>query len=98
MRFQPGLDIKTAKISKYWDAGKHTTTYSQMHALDAVGGHIIDTPGIRVFRLFGINKAELRDLFPSSFPTTASVASPIVRTIMSRSARSSTPSRRARSR
>ncbi len=65
---QPGLDIKTAKISKYWDAGKHTTTYSQMHALDAVGGHIIDTPGIRVFRLFGINKAELRDLFPEFVP------------------------------
>ena len=65
---QPGLDIKTAKISKYWDAGKHTTSYSQMHKLEAVNASIIDTPGIRVFRLFGINKAELRDLFHEFVP------------------------------
>ena len=65
---QPGINIKTAKISKYWDAGKHTTTYSQMHVLDAVNAHIIDTPGIRVFRLFGINKNELRDAFPEFVP------------------------------
>jgi len=60
---QPGLELRTAKISRYWDAGKHTTTFSQMHRLDAVDGWVIDTPGIRVFRLHGINKAELRDLF-----------------------------------
>ncbi len=60
---QPDLDLKTARISKYWDAGKHTTSFSQMFYLDAVEGWIIDTPGIRVFRLYDINKAELRDLF-----------------------------------
>ena len=65
---QPGLDLKVGKISKYWDAGKHTTTYSQMHRLEAVDAWIIDTPGIRVFRLFGINKAELRDLFVEFAP------------------------------
>ncbi|MFT5285187.1 MAG: ribosome biogenesis GTPase [Planctomycetota bacterium] len=65
---QPGLDIKTAKISKYWDAGKHTTSYSQMHRVDAINASIIDTPGIRVFRLYGINKAELRDLFKEFEP------------------------------
>ena len=61
---EPKLGLKTAKISKYWDAGKHTTTHSQMHRLEALDGWVIDTPGIRVFRLFDINKAELRDLFP----------------------------------
>lgn len=65
---QPGLELKTRKISKYWDAGKHTTTYSQMHRLEAVDGWIIDTPGIRVFRPYDINKAELRDLFPEFAP------------------------------
>jgi ribosome biogenesis GTPase len=29
---------------------------------------VIDTPGIRVFRLSGINKAELRDCFPEFAP------------------------------
>ena len=65
---QPGLDLRTGKISKYWDQGKHTTTYSQLHHLPAVDGWVVDTPGVRVFRLFGINKAELRDLFPEFEP------------------------------
>jgi len=67
---EPGLKIKVGKISKYWTAGKHTTSHSQMHRL-ALGesradahGWVIDTPGIRVFRLYGITPARLRDLFP----------------------------------
>ncbi len=59
---QPGLKIKVGKISKYWSTGKHTTTYSQLHPLE-FGGYVVDTPGIRVFRLYDINKAETRDLF-----------------------------------
>ena len=61
---QPGLELKTGKISRYWAQGKHTTTYSQMMRLEALDAWAIDTPGIRVFRPFGINKAELRDCFP----------------------------------
>lgn len=64
----PELDLKTGKISRYWTTGKHTTTYSQMHALGALDAWVVDTPGIRVFRLCGINKAELRDLFPEFVP------------------------------
>ncbi len=59
---QPGLKLKVGKISKYWSTGKHTTTYSQLHPLD-FGGYVVDTPGIRVFRLYDIKKAEVRDLF-----------------------------------
>ena len=65
---QPGLKLRTGKISRFWDQGKHTTTFSQMHVLEKLGGRVIDTPGIRVFRLAGINKAELRDLFPEMRP------------------------------
>ena len=65
---QPGLDLRTGKISRYWDQGKHTTTFSQLHHLPATDGWVVDTPGVRVFRLFGINKAELRDLFPEFAP------------------------------
>ena len=60
---QPGLRLKVGKISSYWEQGKHTTTYSQLHHLD-FGADVIDTPGIRVFRLFGVTPARLRDLFP----------------------------------
>lgn len=65
---EPDLHLRVGKISKYWDAGKHTTTFSQIHRLPAVDGWIVDTPGIRVFRLWGINKAELRDLFAEFAP------------------------------
>ena len=61
---EPGLALKTGKISKYWDQGKHTTTHSQMHRLATHDAWVVDTPGIRVFRLAGINQAELRDCFP----------------------------------
>jgi ribosome biogenesis GTPase len=64
---QPGLKIKVGKISKYWDTGKHTTSFSQMHPLD-FGGYVIDTPGIRVFRPFGVPVDQLRDLFPDFIP------------------------------
>jgi len=65
---QPGLDLRTGGISRYWDQGKHTTTFSQIHRLPAVGGWVVDTPGVRVFRPYGINKAELPDLFPEFAP------------------------------
>ncbi len=65
---QPGLDLRTGKISRYWATGKHTTTFSKMHTLDALDARVIDTPGIRVFRLAGINKFELRDCFPEFAP------------------------------
>lgn len=62
-RLQPGLGLKVGKISKYWDGGRHTTAFAQMHALD-FGGSVVDTPGIRVFRLWGVKPEVLRDLFP----------------------------------
>ncbi|MAE27542.1 MAG: ribosome small subunit-dependent GTPase A [Planctomycetes bacterium] len=60
---QPGLNLKVGKTSKYWKSGKHTTTFSELHALD-MGGFVIDTPGVRVFRLHDISRAALPDLFP----------------------------------
>lgn len=62
---QPGLRLKVGKISKYWSAGVHTTTFSQLIELDlSGGGWVIDTPGIRVFRLHGVHRGVLRDQFP----------------------------------
>jgi ribosome biogenesis GTPase / thiamine phosphate phosphatase len=61
---EPGLKLKVGKISAYWDQGKHTTSYSQVHELPSLQARVIDTPGIRVFRLYGVNEQELRDCFP----------------------------------
>ncbi|MFT7670273.1 MAG: ribosome biogenesis GTPase [Planctomycetota bacterium] len=60
---QPGLNLKVGKISSHWDQGRHTTTFSRLLHLD-LGGWVVDTPGIRVFRLHGVKKAEIRGLFP----------------------------------
>ncbi len=63
-RLEPGLALKVGKISSYWEQGKHTTSYSQVHELPGLPARVIDTPGIRVFRLYGVNERELRDAFP----------------------------------
>jgi len=59
---QPGLALRVGKISRYWETGKHTTNSSQLHHLDS-GGWVIDTPGIRTFRLHGLVRGELRGFF-----------------------------------
>ena len=64
---QPGLKLKVGKVSKYWATGKHTTSAAQMYRLD-MGGYVIDTPGVRTFRTFGITPSNLRDLFPDFIP------------------------------
>src|SRR5262245_20345285 len=68
---EPALRLKTGHISRFWDQGKHTTTHSEMHRLGALDAWVIDTPGIRVFRLADINQAELRDCFPEFAPFAA---------------------------
>jgi ribosome biogenesis GTPase len=66
-RLQPGLKLKEGNISRFWDAGRHTTNFSQMYRLDS-GALLIDTPGIRVFRLHGVTIRNLPDLFPDFAP------------------------------
>lgn len=59
---QPGLRLKVGNISRYWDAGKHTTTFSRLIPLE-FGGYVVDTPGIRTFRLHRVHHSELKGLF-----------------------------------
>jgi ribosome biogenesis GTPase len=37
-----------------------------------MGGYVVDTPGIRTFRLFDVSARELRDLFPDIHRISAS--------------------------
>jgi len=60
---QPGLDIRTGKISGVHLKGMHTTTFAEMHELSG-GGFIVDTPGIREFGLIHFNQSEIPRCFP----------------------------------
>jgi len=55
---QPGLEIRTGDISGYTGKGQHTTTFAEMHDL-AIGGYIIDTPGIKSL---SFNNMEVMDV------------------------------------
>ena len=63
---EPGLDLKTKKISEQHMQGQHTTTFAEMFDL-SFGGQIIDTPGIKGFGVVEIDKEELGDYFPEFF-------------------------------
>jgi ribosome biogenesis GTPase / thiamine phosphate phosphatase len=62
----PNLRIKVGALSDYWDKGKHTTTFAEMHQLRA-NSFIIDTPGIREFGILDFGSGELVHFFPELF-------------------------------
>lgn len=62
-RLDPNLDIRVGEISEVHEKGKHTTTFAQMYEL-CFGGYIIDTPGIKEFALFDMEKETLAQRFP----------------------------------
>ena len=62
-RLDPNLNVRVGEISEVHEKGKHTTTFSQMFPLD-FGGYIIDTPGIKEFGLYDMEKETLAQRFP----------------------------------
>lgn len=63
---EPSLDIKTTEISEQHLQGQHTTTFAEMFDL-SFNARIIDTPGIRGFGIFDMEKDEIGDYFPEFF-------------------------------
>jgi ribosome biogenesis GTPase len=61
---QPSLDLRVGDVSTYTEKGRHTTTSARRYALDFAGGHVIDTPGVKVFGLWGVTKDNLDEFFP----------------------------------
>ena len=59
----PSLDVRIGEISDAYNKGKHTTTFAEMHHLD-FGAWIVDTPGIREFALYDLEKETLAQRFP----------------------------------
>ena len=65
-RLLPHLEVKTAEISSVHDTGMHTTTFSEMYTLP-FGGYLIDTPGIKGFGTFDIEREEVAHYFREIF-------------------------------
>lgn len=63
---EPKLNIKTTEISEQHLQGQHTTTFAEMFDLE-FGARIIDTPGIKGFGIFDMEKDEIGDYFRDLF-------------------------------
>jgi ribosome biogenesis GTPase len=62
----PGVNLRTSEISDAHNTGMHTTTFSEMLKLPD-GGWLIDTPGIKGFGTFDIEREELSSYFREIF-------------------------------
>jgi ribosome biogenesis GTPase / thiamine phosphate phosphatase len=60
---EPALDLRTGDISNYTGKGRHTTTSARRYPL-SFGGAVVDTPGVKLFGLWGVTRDNLLDFFP----------------------------------
>ena len=63
----PGVNLRTADISDAHQTGMHTTTFSEMIPLPGSEGYLIDTPGIKGFGTFDMEREELTSYFKEIF-------------------------------
>ena len=72
----PEAKVRTAEISTSHDTGMHTTTFSEMFTLSGLSGdsgnsgtpsYIIDTPGIKGFGTFDMERTEVAHYFREIF-------------------------------
>ena len=61
-----GLDLRIGKIVERTQKGSHTTTTTHLLPLD-FGGWCIDTPGIKSFGVWDLDKEEIEQYFPEIF-------------------------------
>jgi ribosome biogenesis GTPase len=59
---EPELALKVGEVSRENQKGKHTTTVARLIPL-AIGGYVVDTPGIRQFQLWDIVPEEVAGLY-----------------------------------
>jgi len=63
MAVEPELEIRVQEVSSASRKGRHTTTAVSLLPL-ACGGYVVDTPGIREFALYDIERDDLKHYFP----------------------------------
>ena len=73
-RLVPGANLRTAEISDAHQMGQHTTTFSEMIPLTSCpsplapcSSYLIDTPGIKGFGTFDMEREELTSYFREIF-------------------------------
>ena len=77
----PGLDLRTAEISESVNKGRHTTVGALLVPIpDALGGFVVDTPGLREVGMWGLPSVDLAHCFPRFRPMLGNCKFRIVRT------------------
>ncbi len=64
---QPGLGLRVGQVSQLTGKGRHTTSYLEMFLLE-FGGAIVDTPGVREFGMWDLDRDDLALFFPEMRP------------------------------
>lgn len=59
----PTIDLRVGEISRIHSKGMHTTTSARNYRL-TTGGHVVDTPGVKLFGLWNLNRESLVQYFP----------------------------------
>ncbi|MGE0640154.1 MAG: ribosome small subunit-dependent GTPase A [Thermoanaerobaculia bacterium] len=59
----PEFDVRVGAVSDMNDKGRHTTTRSRIYRLEDSSTRIVDTPGIREFGLWKLEREELASYF-----------------------------------
>ena len=63
----PDLEVETGRLSEATGLGRHTTSTATLYKLPQ-GGELIDSPGVRSFRLTDLTREELEQGFPEFRP------------------------------
>jgi len=64
---EPGLGRRVGEISEKWRTGRHITSAAELLPL-AIGGYVVDTPGIREVGTWGLDRDALAACFPEFRP------------------------------
>jgi ribosome biogenesis GTPase len=64
---EPGLGLRVNAVNRHTGEGRHTTSHMEMFEL-AEGGRVVDTPGLRLFKLTGVDSDGLAGLLPDLRP------------------------------
>lgn len=60
---QPELGLRVIEVNRHNSEGRHTTSHMEMFDLE-FGGSVIDTPGVRTFKLWDVVDTDLAHFMP----------------------------------
>jgi ribosome biogenesis GTPase / thiamine phosphate phosphatase len=60
----PSLDIRVGAVSEVNQKGRHTTTSARIYPVPHLSAELIDTPGVKLFGLWGVTEETLVEHYP----------------------------------